>query len=268
MSLGRSLRLVLCPASSGGSAFHHRSASRWRWSAGILLGAWLFWLGTIFTLFCLYFFRDPKRIRPDRERLVLAPADGHIVSVMPAVPPEELGLGAAPRWRVAIFLSVIDVHVNRVPADGTVTRIAYRHGKYLNASLDKASDGQRAQRHRAAAAGWPRHGGGADRRADRPAHPVRHPRRRCGASPASASASSASAAAPMSTCRRACARWWRGPDHDRRRDGDRRPGTAPGGCCERGRPHAGPRGAELPRPAAPASGRGRGRATRARPSTG
>jgi len=56
------------------------------------------------------------------------------------VPPAELGLGEAPRWRVAIFLSVMDVHVNRVPVDGTVTRIAYRHGKYLNASLDKASD--------------------------------------------------------------------------------------------------------------------------------
>ena len=58
---------------------------------------------------------------------------------MQAVPPEELGLGPAPRWRVAIFLSVLDVHVNRVPADGTVTRIAYRHGKYVNAALDKAS---------------------------------------------------------------------------------------------------------------------------------
>ena len=73
---------------------------------------------------------------------MLAPADGHVVSVMPAVPPEELGLGPAPRWRVAIFLSVLDVHVNRVPADGTVTRIAYRHGKYLNAV---ARQGERRQ---------------------------------------------------------------------------------------------------------------------------
>jgi phosphatidylserine decarboxylase len=56
-----------------------------------------------------------------------------------AVPPAELDLGPAPRWRVAIFLSVLDVHVNRMPIDGTVTRIAYRHGKFLNASLDKAS---------------------------------------------------------------------------------------------------------------------------------
>jgi len=71
--------------------------------------------------------------------LVLAPADGHIVSVEPAIPPAELGLGDAPRWRIAIFLSVLDVHVNRMPVDGVVTRIAYRHGKFVNASLDKAS---------------------------------------------------------------------------------------------------------------------------------
>jgi phosphatidylserine decarboxylase len=63
-----------------------------------------------------------------------------VVSVAPSVPPPELGLGPTPRWRVGIFLSVLDVHVNRVPADGTVTRIAYRHGTFVNASLDKASD--------------------------------------------------------------------------------------------------------------------------------
>jgi phosphatidylserine decarboxylase len=71
---------------------------------------------------------------------VLAPADGKVVSIMPAVPPEELGLGPAPRWRVAIFLSVLDVHVNRMPAEGTVTRVAYRHGKFLSANMDKASE--------------------------------------------------------------------------------------------------------------------------------
>ena len=71
---------------------------------------------------------------------VLAPADGRVVSVGLAVPPEELGLGPAPRMRVAIFLSVLNVHVNRVPVDAVVTRIAYRHGKYFNASLDKASE--------------------------------------------------------------------------------------------------------------------------------
>jgi phosphatidylserine decarboxylase len=107
---------------------------------GLLVGAWLFWLGAALLLFCFYFFRDPERVPPARPGAVLAPADGRIVSVLQAVPPAELGLGAAPRWRVAIFLSVLDVHVNRMPASGTVTRIAYRHGKFVNASMDKASE--------------------------------------------------------------------------------------------------------------------------------
>jgi phosphatidylserine decarboxylase len=139
MAIGRSLRLVLAPPHPAGRPFIIGGAAV-AVIGGLWLGSWLFWLGAIFALFCLYFFRDPTRMPPNRENLVLAPADGHVVSVMPAVPPAELGLGEAPRWRVAIFLSVLDVHVNRVPADGTVTRIAYRHGAYLNASLDKASE--------------------------------------------------------------------------------------------------------------------------------
>jgi phosphatidylserine decarboxylase len=107
---------------------------------GALFGGFLFWLGVAFTLFCLYFFRDPERVPPARPGLVLAPADGHVVSVMPAKPPVELGMGEETRWRIAIFLSVLDVHVNRMPTDGTVTRIAYHHGKFLSANLDKASD--------------------------------------------------------------------------------------------------------------------------------
>lgn len=107
---------------------------------GLLLGKWLSWLGLIFALACLYFFRDPERVVPGRPGLLLAPADGRVVSVDPAVPPPELGLSAVARWRVSIFLSVLDVHVNRVPADGTVTRIAYRHGTFVNAALDKASE--------------------------------------------------------------------------------------------------------------------------------
>ena len=106
---------------------------------GFAAGAWLIWLGLIFTLFCLYFFRDPERVPPPRPGLFLAPADGRIVSVRPSVPPPELGLGIEPRWKVSIFLSVLNVHVNRVPADGVVTRIAYRHGAFVSASLDKAS---------------------------------------------------------------------------------------------------------------------------------
>lgn len=107
---------------------------------GFFVGAWLVWLGVLFTLFCLYFFRDPERVPPARPGAVVAPADGRVVSVTQAVPPAELGLGDQPRWRVAIFLSVLDVHVNRMPASGTVTRVAYRAGKFVNASMDKASE--------------------------------------------------------------------------------------------------------------------------------
>ena len=108
--------------------------------AGIILTRWLAWPAAIFTLFSLYFFRDPERTPPGRPGAMVAPADGRVVSVMQAVPPEELGLGTEPRWRVATFLSVLNVHVNRVPATAAVTRIAYRHGAFVNASLDKASD--------------------------------------------------------------------------------------------------------------------------------
>jgi phosphatidylserine decarboxylase len=108
--------------------------------AGLIFASWLAWIGVLFILFCLYFFRDPERFPPPRPGALLAPADGHIVSIALAAPPPELGLGIMPRWRVAIFLSVLDVHVNRMPADGTVTRIAYRHGKFLSANLDKSSE--------------------------------------------------------------------------------------------------------------------------------
>lgn len=107
---------------------------------GALFAHWLAWIGGMFTLFCLYFFRDPERVPPGRPGVLLAPADGRVVTIEPAAPPIELGLGPTPRWRVGIFLSILDVHVNRLPADGTVSRIAYRHGAFLNASLDKAGD--------------------------------------------------------------------------------------------------------------------------------
>jgi phosphatidylserine decarboxylase len=108
--------------------------------AGLIFASWIAWIGVLFILFCLYFFRDPERFPPPRPGALLAPADGHIVSIALVAPPPELGLGVMPRWRVAIFLSVLDVHVNRMPADGTVTRIAYRHGKFLSANLDKSSE--------------------------------------------------------------------------------------------------------------------------------
>ncbi len=137
MALGASLKLVLAPPHRAGWPFIAGGAVALL--AGLVWSGWLAWLGAIFALFCLYFFRDPERVVPTRPGLFVAPADGHIVSVEMAAPPEELGLGDTPRWRVAIFLSVLDVHVNRAPIAGVVTRIAYRHGKYLSANMDKAS---------------------------------------------------------------------------------------------------------------------------------
>jgi phosphatidylserine decarboxylase len=107
---------------------------------GLFVGSWLVMVGLCAGLFCLFFFRDPNRVPPARTGAILAPADGRVASVAPGIPPSELGLGPATRWRISIFLSVLNVHVNRVPADGTVTRIAYRHGAFLNASMDKASE--------------------------------------------------------------------------------------------------------------------------------
>ncbi len=97
------------------------------------------WLGFLATLWCIYFFRDPWRVSPQRAGLVLAPADGLIIAVDEAPPPPELGLGAQPMRRIAIFMSVLDVHVNRAPMAGHVAKLAYTSGKFFNASLDKAS---------------------------------------------------------------------------------------------------------------------------------
>jgi len=138
MAMTDTLRMVLAPPHPAGRPFILLGIVVI--ALGLAVGAWLSWLGVVFTLFCLYFFRDPERVAPGRPSALLAPADGRVVSVGPATPPAELGLGTVPRWRVGIFLSVLDVHVNRVPADGTVTRIAYRHGTFINAALDKASE--------------------------------------------------------------------------------------------------------------------------------
>jgi phosphatidylserine decarboxylase len=97
------------------------------------------WLGVVATLWCVYFFRDPWRVSPQREGLVISPADGLIIAVDQAPPPPELGFGPEPMQRVAIFMSVFDVHVNRSPMAGRIAKKAYTEGKFLNASLDKAS---------------------------------------------------------------------------------------------------------------------------------
>lgn len=104
-----------------------------------LIWAPLGWIGLGLTVWCYYFFRDPARVTPDRAGLVVSPADGVVSGVGPATPPEELGLGPEPRIRVSVFMDVFNCHVNRAPAGGTVARIAYRPGKFVNAALDKAS---------------------------------------------------------------------------------------------------------------------------------
>ena len=105
-----------------------------------LLWSPLGWLGTIATAWCAYFFRDPLRVTPLGDGLVVAPADGRISQIANAVPPAELGLGPAALARVSIFMSVFDCHVHRSPIAGRIERVAYRAGKFLNADLDKASE--------------------------------------------------------------------------------------------------------------------------------
>jgi phosphatidylserine decarboxylase len=110
--------------------------------AAVLFYLWepLGWLGVIATAWCAYFFRDPPRVTPVQDGLVVAPADGYVCSIGAFAPPPELGLGPAPMQRVSIFMSVFDCHVNRSPITGRITRIAYKPGLFLNADLDKASE--------------------------------------------------------------------------------------------------------------------------------
>lgn len=108
----------------------------------ILFWVWapLGWIGVVLTAWCAYFFRDPPRVTPVREGLVVSPADGRVSLIANAVPPPELGLSDKPLPRVSVFMSVFDCHVNRTPVTGRIEKIVYRAGKFLNADLDKASE--------------------------------------------------------------------------------------------------------------------------------
>ena len=113
--------------------------------AGVsLLLFWLWpplaWLAVLATAYIAYFFRDPPRVTPLRDGLIVAPADGRISAIERVRPPAELGLGDELRLRVSIFLSVFDVHINRAPVAGRITRSVYVPGSFLNAALDKASE--------------------------------------------------------------------------------------------------------------------------------
>jgi phosphatidylserine decarboxylase len=99
----------------------------------------LMWIGFILTAWCAYFFRDPERMTPLDDDLVISPADGRVSSIAMMTPPEELGLGTVPMLRITVFMNVFNCHVNRAPVRGTIRRIAYRAGKFVNAELDKAS---------------------------------------------------------------------------------------------------------------------------------
>lgn len=97
------------------------------------------WIGLVLTVWCFYFFRDPERVTPDKPDLVVSPADGTVQMITKVKAPEELGLGDAKFTRVSVFMSVFNVHVNRAPAEGKILKSVYVPGKFLNATLDKAS---------------------------------------------------------------------------------------------------------------------------------
>jgi phosphatidylserine decarboxylase len=138
MSVINSIRSQLSPIHPEGYPFIGGFAL----VAIMLLWLWppLGWLAVIATLWCAYFFRDPPRVTPAREGLVVAPADGTVNRVTEAVPPQELELGARPRTRISIFMSVFNCHVNRSPLAGRIERIVYRKGAFFSADLDKASE--------------------------------------------------------------------------------------------------------------------------------
>lgn len=137
MSLADTIKSTLVPIHREGWPFIAAFA------AGAIVIGWLweplFYLGVALTAWCAYFFRDPERITPLHDDLVISPADGKVSAVGPCIPPAELELGDNEMTRVSIFMNVFSVHINRAPARGTVKTIAYRPGKFLNADLDKAS---------------------------------------------------------------------------------------------------------------------------------
>jgi len=138
MSVIDSIRKQLAPIHPEGYPF----VGGFAFASIVLLWLWppLGWLATLLTVWCAYFFRDPPRVTPVRDGIVVSPADGRVSQVVNAVPPKELELGERPLPRVSIFMSVFDCHINRSPVTGRIERIVYRPGKFLSADLDKASE--------------------------------------------------------------------------------------------------------------------------------
>ena len=133
-----SVRRILAPIHKEGYPFVLIAAV-----LAFLLGSlWspLGWIGAMITAWICYFFRDPPRVTPVRDGLVVSPADGRISLITTAVPPAELDLLQEPMRRVSVFMNVFDCHVNRAPVSGKITQIVYTPGLFLNAELDKASE--------------------------------------------------------------------------------------------------------------------------------
>ncbi len=103
------------------------------------------WAGIVLTLWCAYFFRDPERVTPTREGLVISPADGRVSLIVDVVPPPELELPREPMTRVSVFMNVFDVHVNRAPVAARIAKLTYIPGLFVNAELDKASEDNERQ---------------------------------------------------------------------------------------------------------------------------
>lgn len=137
MSIADTIRNTLVPVRREGWPFIAAFAA-----VAVVLGFFstsLFWIGAILTAWCAYFFRDPERVTPIDDRLVISSADGVVSAVGPAVPPRELGLSTTEMLRISVFMNVFSCHVNRSPVRGRIATIEHRAGKFLNAELDKAS---------------------------------------------------------------------------------------------------------------------------------
>lgn len=138
MSIVSSVRNSLVPIHRAGYPFIAISLF-----AAIALGLiWspLAWVGGILTAWVVYFFRDPARSTLQSPDLIISPADGRVSMITEVLPPPELQLPEKPMLRISVFMSIFDCHVNRMPIAGTVSRIAYTPGRFVNADLDKASE--------------------------------------------------------------------------------------------------------------------------------
>ena len=105
-----------------------------------LINGFLGFIGIVLTIWCYYFFRDPERISIGDDNYLTSPADGVVLQVMDTNGPKELGLENKQMKKISIFMDVFDCHVNRSPCSGKISEILYKPGKFINASLDKASE--------------------------------------------------------------------------------------------------------------------------------